>query len=102
MINRITKPAWNEEYRAFEFKRPDGKGQLNDTETLTTAAVICTEEATGADTSATMIAEAAVYNSTAVKYKLKGGTKGLIYRLEFQVVTSNNQKLSDTLVVEVI
>jgi hypothetical protein len=102
MINRITKPAWNEEYRAFEFKRPDGKGQLNVTETLIGAAVICTEEATGTDTSSTMITEAAVYNNTAVKYKLKGGTKGIVYRLEFQVTTSNSQKLSDTLVVEVI
>jgi hypothetical protein len=49
-----------------------------------------------------MIANAAVYNDTAVKYLLKGGTVGMVYRLQFHVTTSLSQKLSDTLTVEVV
>ena len=101
-MNRITKPAWNEEFRLFEFRRADGKGQLNETETLTGSAIVCIEESTGSDVTLTLIEQAAVYNSTAVKYLLKGGTVGTIYRLEFRVETSNSQKLSDVLVLEVV
>ena len=98
----ISKPAYNEEYRDFEFKRPDGKGQLSATETLTAATAICSNVATGEDATAEMIDFVSVHESTAVAYLLKGGVIGTTYKIEFRVSTSNGQKLSDYLLVEVI
>ena len=48
-----------------------------------------------------MVSEVAPYNQTSVLYNLKGGTPGKSYFLEFQVITSNNQKLSETVLLKV-
>lgn len=99
----IEKPAWNEEYRTCEFRRPDGKGPLNDTETVTSvSAALVVDRSTGTDCSAAMIAEATPYNSTQVKYKLKGGTAGETYFRTIRIVTSNGQKLEDKALVKII
>lgn len=99
----IEKPAWDEVYRTCEFRRPDGKGPLNETETVASVtSVTIADRTTGTDCSAAMIAEAAPYNSTQVKYKLKGGTVGETYFRTIRIVTSNGQKLSDKALVKII
>ena len=97
----IEKPAFNDEWRTMEFRRPDGLGQLSSTETVQSAAVICRERTTGSQPIVSMVSEVAPYNQTSVLYNLKGGTPGKSYFLEFQVITSNNQKLSETVLLKV-
>lgn len=91
----LTKPTWNEEFRTMEFRRPDGAGQLNAEETVTAAEVLCTERRTGTNATANMISDVAPYNSTQVRYRLKGGVKGSAYILEIRATTSNGQKLTE-------
>ena len=97
----ITKPAFNEEFRTMQFRRPDGQGQLNSDETVASAAIICTDKA-GTNVTGNMISDVAPYANTQVRYKLKGGTANALYHLRFQVVTSNNQKLEEHVVLKVI
>lgn len=99
----IDKPAWNEEYRTCEFRRPDGRGPLNADETVqTVVSVLCIERATGTDRSSTMIANASPYSGSQVKYQLKGGTAGETYFRIIRIVSSNGQKLEDKALVNVI
>ncbi|MBC7963808.1 MAG: hypothetical protein H7Y05_12790 [Steroidobacteraceae bacterium] len=101
MIPDITKPAHNEEIRTFEWRRPDGSGQLNDVATLASTTLVCSEAVSGTDVSANMIAQVAVYNQTQTRYQLKAGTKNQLYNLEFRCVDSNGQKLADTLTLKI-
>ncbi len=98
----IEKTAYEEIFRTCEFKRPDGQGWLNDTETISTAAVLAVEKVTGTDVSATMISDVAPYNSTQVKYKLKAGVFGKIYYIKVRGATSNGQKLEEIFEVRII
>jgi hypothetical protein len=100
-MNRIQKPKYNEEYRIFEFRRPDGHGQLATGETIVSSQVLCANSETGADATAEMIDQVTTSNGTALRYLLRGGTVGSTYCIEFRIVTSNNQHLSDILVVTV-
>ncbi len=99
----ISKPAYNEEWRTLEFMRADGGGQLNGDETITSAEAIVTVRGQ-ATAIADMISDCAPYGSpaTSVRYKLAGGTRGLIYFAEFRINTSNGQRLADTLMIKVI
>lgn len=101
-MNIIEKPAYNEEWRVCEFRRPDGSGPLNESETIQTlvSATVC-EGAAGAD-QPTMVSGAAVYNETGVRYQLKGGVAGVRYTRTIRIITSNGQKLEDKLTVKVI
>lgn len=101
-MTTIDKPAWNEEYRACEFRRPDGRGPLNSTETVqSVVSVTCKERDTGTDRTATMIANTAVYNNTQVKYQLLGGTAGTTYIRTIRIISSNGQKLEDSMAIKV-
>lgn len=102
MIELPPKPAWNEEFRTMEFRRPDGAGQLNADETITAAEVICTERRTGTVVTADMISDVAPYNQTQVRYKLKGGVKGKTYLLEIRATTTNGQKLTEYRLLNII
>jgi len=102
MIATIDKPAYNEEYRTCEFRRPDGTGPLNSTETIASVvSVTCVERDAGTDRTATMIANAAIYNNTQVKYQIKGGTAGVTYTRIIRIISSNNQKIEDRMNVKV-
>lgn len=101
MTYDIYKPAYNEEIRTFEWRRPDGSGQLNDSATVASTTLICTDAKTGEDATAAMIDQVAVYNQTQTKYQLKGGEKYKTYNLEFRCVDSNGQKMSDTLTLKI-
>lgn len=99
----IEKPAYNEEWRVCEFRRPDGRGPLNSDETVqSVVSVTCADRSSGADASAAMISGAAVYNNTQVRYQLKGGTVGTTYVRAIRIITSNGQKLEDKLFIKVI
>ena len=98
----IEKPAYNEEFRTCEFLRPDGQGQLNGSEIVSSAAVLCLDRSTGADMSAAMISTVAPYNSTQVRYKVIGGTAGKVYILRVRGVTSNGQKLEEPFELRII
>jgi predicted deacylase len=97
----IYKPAYNEEFRTMQFRRADGHGQLNDKETITDCAVVCTEKSTGTDATPEMISEVAVYDETQVKYRLKGGVAGKVYQLRIRITTSNGQKLEEVALLKV-
>lgn len=96
----IAKPAYNEEYRTMQFRRPDGKGQLTSEETVTAAEVVCTDAIKGI-TDASMISDVAPYDQTQVRFKLKGGVPGRAYFLAIHVTTSLDQKLSETVLLKV-
>ena len=95
------KPAYNEEFRTFQWLRPDGQGQLAAGVTLASTTIVCTDLDSGTDTTATMIEQVTVYGSTQTKYRIKGGTKYKSYELEIRAVDSNGQKLADTLIVKI-
>lgn len=86
----------------MQFLRPDGRGQLGPGETISSAAIICTKKSDGTDTTAEMISSPAPFRDTEVRYILKGGVKKSKYLLEFRVVTSLGNKLSETLEVTII
>jgi hypothetical protein len=86
----ITKTAYEEHFRTHQFRRPDGKGWLNEAETVAS----CTVTVTGSD-SALVVSSVAPYNNTMVSYQLSGGTSGVIYRLSIKVITSNGQRFED-------
>lgn len=101
MINQFEKPAFNKEFRVYEFRRPDGNGQLNEDETVTAASVVATNYKTGEVVTGSMISEVQPYAQTKVKYRLAGGERGKTYLLEIQAVTSNQQELAGYLLVKV-
>jgi hypothetical protein len=98
---QIEKPSYNDEWRTLQFRRPDGAGQLGDAETVTACEVSCIERSTGTDRSAAMISEAAPYDQTQVRYRLKGGTRGTLYELTVGITTSTGQKLAEQLLLKV-
>lgn len=91
----ILKPAYNEEFRMFDFSP-----QLTDGETLSAVEVKAYSQQ-GEDMSATMIIDVAPYNNTSVRYKIKGGVAGQTYTRVFRVTTSNGQKLEDEALIRV-
>ncbi|QXE85954.1 hypothetical protein KP003_16565 [Geomonas nitrogeniifigens] len=102
MIEQIEKPAFNKEFRVYEFRRPDGRGQLNADETITAATVKTSDYKTGEDVTESMISQTGPYAQTKVKYRLAGGERGKTYLLEIQATTSNQQDLAGYLLVKVM
>lgn len=92
----LIKPAYNAEFRTYDFSP-----QLTTGETLASATVQILRDDTGADDSATMVSDVAVYNDTEVRYKLFGGVSGKTYRRVFRVTTSNNQQLEESAALQV-
>lgn len=96
----IEIPVGNEEFRVFNFRRPDGRGQLAEGETVQTAAVVATHAATG-EAVAALVSQVAPYDSTAVRYFVDPGAAelaaGAQIVLTFAIVTSNGQTLTDVL-----
>ncbi len=101
-MQTIEKPAYNEEFRTCQFRRTDGQGQLNSTETVSSAEVVCAERNTGVDTTSAMISDVAPYSQTYVRYKLKAGAAGTVYILSVRCTTSNGQKLEEKFLLKVI
>jgi hypothetical protein len=86
-----------------QFRRADGKGWINSSETITgTPTVTCVEKVTGTDRSSEMISNVAVYADTYVIFKLKGGTAGLFYMVAITIVTPNTQVLTYKMEVAVL
>lgn len=98
----LMKTAIEEIYLYHEFLRPDGNGWLASGETITAATVTVADKQTGADTSSAMVAQAAPFNGTQVKYLAKGGTVGKTYRFSIVITTSNVQTFEDSVEVKVI
>lgn len=86
----LIKPAYNEEFRTFDFSP-----QLTGGEQLTDATVQVIRDDTGEDVTAAMISQVTVYNQVEVRYRLAGGMPGTIYRRVFRVATSNGQRLEE-------
>lgn len=99
---RIEKRPYEEFFRFHEFRRADGRGWLNSSETLSSCGVTITEKATGADVSAAMVANVAVYSSTQVRYQLLGGSPNALYTVAIQVVTTNEQRFEDKIELKVV
>ena len=94
----IAKTAYEVFYRYRDFTLWLASG-----ETLSTATVTITDAVTGIDMSSTMVANVTVYQTTQVKYQLKGGVAGSSYNISIKVVTSNAQDFEDkTLLLNVI
>lgn len=85
-----------------QFRRSDGRGWLNEDETVATAAVTVADAATGEDVSASMVSSVAPYNGTQVRYKLAAGTAGRAYRVTITITTSNGQEFEDTVELRII
>lgn len=92
MSKIIQKADWEEIVYYFQFRRADGQGWLNASETLSSAEVLV-YDSTGQDVSTSLVSDAAVYADTYVICKFKGGTAGQKYTVLVRVVTSNGQKL---------
>jgi hypothetical protein len=95
----MIKKAYEECWYYREFKRPDGAGWLNASETVSSATVTLTD-ASGADMSS-MVSGVNPNNSTQVIFMLKGGTAGQNYDGKIRVVTSNSQKFESDFTLEV-
>lgn len=87
----LIKPSYNDEVRIFDYSP-----QLPDDETLASATVQIRRIDTGADCSAEMIADVAVYNQVEIRYRLFGGTAGITYQRMFRATTSSGRKVEDT------
>jgi hypothetical protein len=92
----LEKPAYNEEWRTFDFSP-----QLAAGETLTLAGVTIADSS-GTDASAAMISSVTVYADTMIKYRLKAGTAGTSYLRTFRVTTSSGQILEDRAPVKIV
>jgi len=88
-------------FYTHQFRRPDGRGWLNESETVASAVITCTDMASGEDMSGVMISQIAPYNSTQVRYKVSGGIAGHTYRITITITTSNGQDLSDDIEMRV-
>lgn len=93
----INKTVYEEIFRYHEFKRADGRGWLNTSETITSCTVTITEEDTGTDVSGSMISNVSAYTNTKVKYKLLAGESGKFYIIKIKIVSSNAQNMEDRL-----
>jgi len=98
----MLKTAIEEIFLYHEFHRPDGNGWLATGETISGAVVTVSDKQTGADTTATMVAQAAPFNDTQVIYKAKGGSLGKSYRYRIVATTSNGQIFEDSVEVKII
>lgn len=87
------KFAYEERYRAYEFKRDDGNDGLAEGETIVSHTVACAEKETGTDCTSAMISNTSVVDGTQVSYLLKGGTAGTIYVVSVTAITTLGQKL---------
>lgn len=102
-MTRITKYSAEEFFRYHEFRRSDGQGWLNESETLTgTPTVTVTEKVAGTDVSSGMVSAVAVYDNTKVRYILKGGTTRVSYYVTVTAQTSNGQTFEDRLELQVL
>lgn len=94
----IIKTTYESFFMYHEFRRSDGQGWLNESETIkagTTPVVKIYEEESGADVTQDMVSDIGIYNSTKVKFLLKGGTAKKFYQIHIQIESSNNQKFED-------
>jgi hypothetical protein len=101
-VQRIDKRPWEEIFRYHQFRRTVGSGWLNSSETIASIhSITCREKETGTDTTSDMISNEAVYSgdNTSVIYMLKGGTPGIVYVINFKIISSNGQKFEDELEV---
>ncbi len=100
----IVKTAYEQFWQYHEFHRSDDQGWLNESETITSAAVTVANKATGTDVSSSMVSDATPYGTPATKvaYWLKGGTAGTNYIITIKIVTSNGQKFEDRVELRVI
>lgn len=88
-------------FRYHQFRRPDGRGWLNESETLAgTPTVTSTDQSTG-EAQPSMISNVAIYNQTQVLYRLTGGTAGKTYMITITVTSSNGQIFEDRLLLTV-
>jgi hypothetical protein len=102
-MTRIAKYPYEEIFRYRQFRRADGSGWLNSSETLTGTPTVTVKEATsGVDRTQEMISDVAVYDTTQVIYFLKGGTANTLYIITIQVVSSNGQRFEDHLELKVL
>jgi hypothetical protein len=104
MIEIPSKTAYEEYWRTHDFARASGDGKITTGETVSTATVTVTDNATGDDVSSTMVSDVSAYGSppTQVKFFLKGGTARHGYTVSVKAVTSNGQKFEDRLSLKVI
>jgi len=86
----LTKPVYNDEVRTWDFSP-----QLPTGETLSAVTVQIHRLDTGADCSAEMISAVAVYNQLEIRYRLFGGTAGVIYQRVFRATTSSGRRIED-------
>lgn len=95
----FTKFDWEERYRYYQFKRPDGQDGLAVGEVLLSADSVTCFEITSPflDRSSTMISNVAIYSSTQVTYLLKGGETGKNYIVTVKATTTLGQKLEGTI-----
>ena len=89
----FTKYTYEERYRYYKFKRPDGEDGLAAGEILVSHTVEALEKSAGTDVTATMISNASIVDDTQVTYKLKAGEAGKTYQIIIKAVTSAGQKL---------
>lgn len=94
----FTKFDWEERYRYYQFKRPDGQDGLATGEVLASVDSVTCFEITSPylDCSATMISNVAIYSSTQVTYLLKAGETGKNYLITVKATTTLGQKLEGT------
>lgn len=97
---RIEKRSAESFFRYHEFRRADGRGWLDEGETLTGTPGVSVVEAGTGTAHPEMASEAAVYSQTAVRYRLAGGTPGS-YFVTITVETSGGQVFEDRLILAV-
>lgn len=85
------KYASEEIFLYRQFRRADGKGWLNSSETLSSVTVTCAD-ANGVDKTTEMISDDAVYSDTYAIFKLKAGDAGEVYTVTIKATSSNGQK----------
>jgi len=100
-MQTIIKPAYNEEWRLCEFKRPDGRGQLGEGEIIVSAAIICKDSKTQIATTA-ITSGVTPINETQVLYQLKGGTRAQRFIMQIQIITSGGNKLEEAFSLEIV
>jgi hypothetical protein len=98
MLKRVSEKP----FFLHRFRRADGRGWLNEDETIATASATVADAATGENLTSAMISNVAPYNDIYVRYKLSGGTKGLTVRITFLITTSNGQEFEDDIEVRII
>lgn len=85
----IIKTIYEEYFRYHNFASWLTTGEIVQTATVTVT------EKDGTDVSSSMVSDVGPYDSTKVKYKIKGGAADKIYIISIKIVSSNGQKLED-------